>query len=176
MLGTRKTTQGNRNIWFPKITQETSSSPSIILRELSILGRSGWPYQAKCILPLSDPIGLFKLIVSFLSIWSRTFWEFPLPLSNPMGFFESIVKFSSISRRSAFPVERFHWLIWADSLIFSNQVNNFSTFEWFGWTVQSWLPYTYGKIMAPSATAINNHSDRPRHARSLQPSSSPSLE
>ena len=46
-----------------------------------------------------------------------------------------------ISSRTFIPLEQFNWLIWADSVIFLNQVKNLSTFRWFDLIIQSQFPY-----------------------------------
>ena len=38
-------------------------SPNVVLLEPSVFGQSDWTYQSNCLLPCSDPIGIFKLIV-----------------------------------------------------------------------------------------------------------------
>ena len=72
-----------------------------------------WYSQVDCLIPLN-------LFENFLKIL--------LSSSNPIGLSELVVKSSSISPRVFFPFELLHWIIRADSLIFSNQSKNFFTF------------------------------------------------
>ena len=141
LLGTSKITWGNIYMQFPRITQYASSSPIIILRYPYAFGHSYCPDQANCLLRLRDQIGIFEFILLFPHIWSRISWAFFFTSNDPIGLSEFIVKYSLISSWNYFPFKIFHWLIRSDSLIFPDQVKSFSSFEWFDFTIQSWLPY-----------------------------------
>ena len=69
----RKKTWGNHNIRFPRSARDASRSRSAILWDPSVSTRSDWPDWANYLLPLSKPIGLFKLIVSFTLICLRNY-------------------------------------------------------------------------------------------------------
>ena len=79
---TIKITGGDRNLLFPKSTRDASNSSSILLRDSCVFGCSDWLYQVTCLLPLSDPIGMFKLIVSFLFDLIKNFLRTSLSLDR----------------------------------------------------------------------------------------------
>ena len=112
----------------------------------------------------------------FFSILSRTSWELLSPLIDPIHLFKSIAKYVLIGPRYYLSFEQFNWLISSNSTILYGQVKNFYYSDWFNWTVQGRLPYNPEKIMSISATAINIHSETPRHVPSLQTSSPQILE
>ena len=63
IIKTSKTTQGNCDIRFSRSDQDASSSPSAIYKYPYVFRRYDWTYWANCIMPPSDLIGPFKLIV-----------------------------------------------------------------------------------------------------------------
>ena len=67
LLGMSTTTLENYNILFSEIARDASRPPSVSLvlydKYPFLYGSFNCPNQANCIMPLSNPIGPFKLIV-----------------------------------------------------------------------------------------------------------------
>ena len=82
----RKTTRGNCDIRFYRSARDASSSSKSILQYPSVFRCSDYPYQDKCLLPLSELIGPFKLIFSSPLICLGSPWEILLPLIQKLAY------------------------------------------------------------------------------------------